>query len=71
MSRLSVKEAAAYIPCAKSTLDKLRVAGGGPVFIKLGKRVLYDTRDLDQWLEAQKRASTSAGSASARRATRR
>ena len=40
MSRLNVKEAAAYIPMAKSSLDKMRVAGGGPRFIKLGKKVL-------------------------------
>ncbi|WMT70929.1 helix-turn-helix domain-containing protein [Bradyrhizobium sp. Ash2021] len=58
MTRLDTKKAATYIPCAKSTLDKLRVTGGGPRFIKLGKRVLYDTLDLDRWLEAQKRAST-------------
>jgi hypothetical protein len=58
MSRLSVKEAADYVPCHKSTLDKLRSIGGGPKFIKLGKRVLYDTRDLDLWLEDQKRDST-------------
>jgi Helix-turn-helix domain len=58
MSRLSVKEAAAYIPCPESTLNKLRLTGGGPRFIKLTKRVLYDTRDLDQWLEDHKLTST-------------
>ena len=58
MPRLTVKEACAYIPCALSTLSKLRTAGGGPRFIKLGKKVLYDTRDLDAWVEAHKQAST-------------
>lgn len=58
MPRLTVKEAAVYVPLAKSTLDKFRVAGGGPRFIKIGKRVLYDTADLDGWMEAQKRNST-------------
>lgn len=57
-SRLDTQQAATYIPCAKSTLDKLRVKGGGPRFIKIGKRVLYDTLDIDHWLENQKRAST-------------
>jgi excisionase family DNA binding protein len=59
MARLSVKDAANYVPCGVSTLNKLRVKGGGPRFIKLGGRVLYDTRDLDQWIEANKYASTS------------
>jgi hypothetical protein len=57
-SRLNVQEAAEYVPCAKSTLDKLRVNGGGPRYIKLRKKVLYDTRDLDTWLEDLKRVST-------------
>lgn len=57
-SRLTIKEAAEYIGIAKSTLDKMRVAGGGPRFIKIGKRVLYDKADLDAWIEAQKRRST-------------
>jgi excisionase family DNA binding protein len=57
-SRLTVKQAAEYIGIAKSTLDKMRVAGGGPRFIKIGKRVLYDKADLDAWIEAQKRRST-------------
>jgi hypothetical protein len=60
MARLDTKEAAKYIPCAKSTLDKLRVKGGGPIFIQIGKRVLYETDDLDRWLVGRKRASTSA-----------
>ena len=59
MSRLNVREAAAYIPLAKGTLDNLRSAGKGPRFIKLGRKILYDTRDLDQWLEDNKRNSTS------------
>jgi hypothetical protein len=58
MSRLSVKEAAAYIPCPESTLNNMRCIGGGPRYIKLGRRVLYDTRDLDQWLEDHKLVST-------------
>lgn len=40
-------------------LAKLRVYGGGPRFIKLGKKVLYDTDDLDAWLESNKHATTS------------
>ena len=59
MPRLTTKEAAAYVPCAKGTLDNLRTAGGGPRFVKLGRKILYDVRDLDDWIEAHKQASTS------------
>jgi excisionase family DNA binding protein len=58
MARLSVKEAAAYVPVAKGTLDKLRILGGGPRFIKIGKKVLYDMTDLDAWIEEHKQANT-------------
>ncbi len=33
--------------------------GGGPAFVKLGARVSYDPADLDAWVEANKRRSTS------------
>jgi hypothetical protein len=57
MARLSVRQAAEYIPLAVGTLNKLRVTGEGPTFIKLGAKVLYDTVDLDAWLDARKRRS--------------
>jgi excisionase family DNA binding protein len=59
MARLHVAEAAAYIPLSKSKLNELRIKGGGPRFIKIGKRVLYDTADLDKWIEENKRKSMS------------
>ena len=57
--RLAVDEAAAYTGLSASTLNKLRVFGGGPAFLKLGARVAYDTRDLDAWLATRRRQSTS------------
>jgi predicted DNA-binding transcriptional regulator AlpA len=57
---LKVAEAASYIGLSKSSLDKLRVYGGGPIYIKLGKRVVYDPADLAAWLAARKVAHTSA-----------
>lgn len=59
MPRLTVKQAAEYVPIGASTLNKLRVSGGGPRYIKIGNRVLYDQRDLDKWIEDHKRESTS------------
>ena len=57
--RLRTSDAAAYCGCSKSTLEKLRLTGGGPAFIKLGRTVVYDTADLDAWLSARRRLSTS------------
>lgn len=57
--RLPVKGAAEHLGLSVSTLNKLRVFGGGPVFLKLGRRVVYDLADLDQWLETKRRRSTS------------
>lgn len=57
--RLTVDDAAAYTGLSVSTLNKLRVLGGGPVFLKLGRRVAYDRSDLDAWLASKRRRSTS------------
>jgi predicted DNA-binding transcriptional regulator AlpA len=57
--KLSAPEAAEYIGLSQSTLAKRRVFGGGPKYLKLGRRVVYDTRDLDAWLNAHRRLSTS------------
>ena len=62
---LSTPEAANYIGLSKSTLSKRRVFGGGPKYLKLGRRVVYDVRDLDAWLDASRRASTSDASRAA------
>ena len=42
--------AAHYTGLSASTLTKLRLTGGGPRYIKLGKAVVYDPVDLDAWL---------------------
>lgn len=58
--RLRTPDAADYLGLGKSTLEKMRLQGDGPVFIRLGKKtVVYDTRDLDAWLAAGRRTSTS------------
>jgi predicted DNA-binding transcriptional regulator AlpA len=63
--KLDTVEAADYLGLGKSTLDKLRVSGGGPAFIKIGKRVVYDPADLDAWFSQHKRSSTSQNTATA------
>ncbi len=58
MTRMKAKEAADYVGVSKSMLEKLRTAGGGPRFMKVGRRVVYDSADLDRWIESKKQAST-------------
>jgi excisionase family DNA binding protein len=57
--KLSVKEAAAYLGLSVSTLNKMRLNGTGPPYLKLGRRVLYDLRDLEEWTAERKRNHTS------------
>lgn len=57
---LTPSEAAAYLRCSKSYLDKLRVYGGGPKFLRLGKRkILYRQSELDLWTAERSFGSTS------------
>ncbi len=51
--------AAAHLHLSKAYVEKLRLAGGGPTFLKLGRAVRYRRSDLDRWLDAQARTSTS------------
>jgi excisionase family DNA binding protein len=57
--KLPVSEAARFVGLSKSTLDKLRISGGGPTYLQLGRRVLYDVADLEAWLTSKRRSSTS------------
>ena len=56
--KLNSPEAAEYPGISVSTLSKRRVDGDGPKYLKLGRRVVYDTRDPDGWLDTRRRAST-------------
>lgn len=51
--------ASEYTTVAVSTLEKMRLYGGGPRFVKLGGRsVAYDLRDLDDWIDSQRKVSS-------------
>ena len=56
---LTTTEAAAYTGISVSTLEKKRVYGGGPVFLKLGRGVRYRVQDLDSYMDERTFASTS------------
>jgi predicted DNA-binding transcriptional regulator AlpA len=58
---LGTPAAAEYLALAVSTLEKARLNGRGPRFVRLGSRaVAYDVADLDAWIDRQKAESTSA-----------
>lgn len=57
--RLRTPAAGKYLGYADSTLEKKRVTGDGPPFIRLGRTIVYDTRDLDAWLASRRATSTS------------
>ena len=57
--RMRQPAAAEYCGVSQSFLAKGRCHGYGPKFLKLGKAVVYDLRDLDAWLEQSRRTSTS------------
>jgi hypothetical protein len=57
---LRTPAAAAYLGLSASTLEKMRIFGGGPVYSKAGpKIVVYRIADLNEWLQARRRTSTS------------
>jgi predicted DNA-binding transcriptional regulator AlpA len=56
---LGTIDAAAYVGLAVQTLAKMRVSGESPPFYKLGRQVLYDRAELDEWVTTRKRRSTS------------
>ena len=57
--KLSAAKAAEHLNLSTSTLSKLRHYGTGPVYIKLNRRVAYDLVDLEAWVAAHRRRSTS------------
>ncbi|HVT56889.1 MAG TPA: helix-turn-helix domain-containing protein [Thermoanaerobaculia bacterium] len=56
---LSTLEAADYCGLSPRTLEKRRMTGGGPQFVKLGHAVRYSTTDLEAWIAENRCRSTS------------
>ena len=60
---LTTVEAAAYLRLSPRTLERFRVEGTGPKFLKAGAgkraRVLYEPAELKAWLERFAFKSTS------------
>lgn len=60
MAYLRTPDAAKYLGIAPGTLENKRYSGDGPLWRKLGNRiVVYATEDLDAWAGKAIHASTS------------
>ncbi|MFW5489115.1 MAG: helix-turn-helix transcriptional regulator [Desulfovibrio sp.] len=51
---LTTKEAAERLGLSPGTLEVWRCLGKGPRYIKIGRRVGYDARDLEAYVESCK-----------------
>ena len=60
-NRVNTRNASAYLGLSEKTLAMLRCNGTGPKFIKRG-RVFYFKDDLDSWLNAGGRFTSTAQS---------
>jgi hypothetical protein len=59
---LTTDEAATFLSTTRRTLEAWRYAGGGPVFVKLGgKMVRYRPQDLEAFVSGGERTNTSGG----------
>jgi excisionase family DNA binding protein len=52
MANIRVKEAAQYLGVSKSFLDKARIYGGGPRYMRFGRAIVYSTDDLADWAKS-------------------
>ena len=55
---LGPAEAGAYLGVSPKTLQRMRVTGEGPLYVKARRRVIYDRLDLDDWAVKRKRRFT-------------
>ena len=58
---LNTVQAAAWLGLSPRTLQRMRVTGDGPPYVKWRRRVIYDRADLDDWVAQRKRRSTKEG----------
>jgi hypothetical protein len=61
---LTVGETAEFLRCSASALNKWRVSGAGPRYVRLNGLVRYRVSDLAAFLENKSRISTSSTRAS-------
>jgi predicted DNA-binding transcriptional regulator AlpA len=50
-ARFRTPEAARYLGLAAKTLEKMRSNRCGPPYFRIGHAVIYDEKDLEDWLD--------------------
>lgn len=56
---LNTKTTAEKLNVTEGAMAKWRVAGEGPRFIRVGRRICYDPNDVAAWLDTRRVSSTS------------
>ena len=56
---LATREVAHLLGISHKTLERMRMEGTGPKFIKVGRSVRYRLSDVQEWIEQNVRQSTS------------
>lgn len=52
---LNTAQAAERVCLSARTLERLRAAGKGPKYLRIGRWIRYRAEDLDKWLESRAR----------------
>jgi predicted DNA-binding transcriptional regulator AlpA len=58
-SLLNQKQAARILGLSVRTLERYRITGTGPRYVRLGRLIRYRPNDLKEWIERNLRNSTS------------
>ncbi|MGC2822973.1 MAG: helix-turn-helix domain-containing protein [Pseudolabrys sp.] len=56
---LTQREAAALLRLSQRSLERYRVSGDGPTYVKAGRLVRYREQDLEKWIANRVVGSTS------------
>ena len=56
---LTQREAAILLRLSERTLERFRVQGTGPVYVKAGRLIRYREADLEEWIAARVVSNTS------------
>lgn len=57
MTMLTTAQAASHIDKSVSWLNKSRMTGDGPPYLKIGGAVRYTVEELDKWLATKRRTA--------------
>jgi predicted DNA-binding transcriptional regulator AlpA len=63
MTLLTQREAASFLQLSERTLERFRVAGLGPKFVRVGRSIRYRLTDIETFIASRVVSSTSEGRA--------